>query len=245
MRIALTVGRNAPTGNSNDYVRSLVGAGFGPGEIDVLQPGAVVSGRFDGVVLGGGCDVDPALYGERTLPDAGVELDLERDALDFELFQRAREAGVPVLAICRGLQVVNVALGGTLIQDISTQSPTELRHDVSGEDKARREHDVAISPGSRLAAIAGAASVEVNSRHHQAIARPAHALVITGRSADGMIEAAEGTVPEPWLVAVQWHPENLAPAGDAPSRRLFSEFARQVRARVEAVEAGAGAASII
>ncbi len=241
MRIALTVGRTAPTGESSDYVRSLVGAGFAPAEIVVLQPGAVVGGPFDGVVLGGGCDVDPARYGESARPDAEVEIDLERDALDFELFGRALEGGVPVLAICRGLQVVNVALGGTLIQDIPTQNPTEVPHDVSGGDKSRREHEVAIFEGSRLAAVAGAASVEVNSRHHQAIARPAVALVITGRSSDGLIEAAEGAVQEPWLIGVQWHPENLAPTGDAASRSLFSEFARQVRARAEALEAGAAA----
>lgn len=239
MRIALTLGRDARTGEGNDYVRSLLAAGFQPGEIVVLQPGAAVDAHYDGVVLGGGCDVDPSRYGERTRPDSGVEVDPERDALDFALFDRARGKGVPVLAICRGLQVVNVALGGTLIQDIPTQQGTDLRHESPKGDKTRREHDVTIAPRSRLAAVAGGPSLEVNSRHHQAIARPAEGLVVTGRSADGVIEAAEGPAGEPWLVGVQWHPENLAPAGDPASVRLFSEFAREVIAfRERAAEVG-------
>ncbi|MCA1581640.1 MAG: gamma-glutamyl-gamma-aminobutyrate hydrolase family protein [Acidobacteria bacterium] len=234
MRIALTLDRDVAAGESNDYVRSLLQAGFIRGEIEVLQPGTDPRGGFDGVVLGGGCDVDPARYGERLRPEAGVELDAERDVLDFGIFEAARRDGVPILAICRGLQVVNVALGGTLVQDIPTETSTALRHDTTGGDKTRREHEITVAPGSRLASIAGAASLDVNSRHHQAIGRPAEGLVASGRSADGLIEAAELPADDSWLVAVQWHPENLAPAGDSASRRLFAEFAREVRARARA-----------
>ncbi len=241
MRIALTLDRDVAAGESNDYVRSLLEAGFTRDEIHVLQPGADPGGDFDGVVLGGGCDVDPARYGESPRPEAGVEVDAERDVLDFEVFEAARRDGVPILAICRGLQVVNVALGGTLVQDIPTESPTELRHDTTGGDTTRREHEISVAPGSRLASIAGAASIEVNSRHHQAIARPAEGLVPSGRSADGLIEAAEFPADDSWLVGVQWHPENLAPAGDSASRRLFAEFAREVRARAGATAPGPAA----
>jgi putative glutamine amidotransferase len=240
MRIALTLDRDAVGRERNDYVTSLVGAGFRREEIEVLGPGARPSGPLDGLVLGGGCDVEPERYGEAALPGGGVETDPERDALDFSLLAEARRDGVPVLAICRGLQVVNVALGGTLIQDVPSERATAIAHDVPHAEKTRIEHAVAVGPGTRLAAIAPAADLPVNSRHHQAIARPAAELVVSAVAPDGVVEAAE-TADGPWLVGVQWHPENLAAAGDAASRRLFAEFARAVRERA-AAEAGANAA---
>jgi putative glutamine amidotransferase len=233
MRIALTLDRDAVGRERNDYVTSLLGAGFGRGEIEVLGPGTRPSGPLDGLVLGGGCDVEPARYGETTREDAGVETDPERDELDFSLLEAARRDGVPVLAICRGLQVVNVALGGTLIQDVRTQQPSAVSHDVPQAPKTRIEHAVSVSPGTRLAAVSAGSDLPVNSRHHQAIARPAAGLVVSAVAPDGVVEAAEAKQ-GPWLVGVQWHPENLAADGEAASRRLFAEFARAVRDRAAA-----------
>ena len=231
MRIALTLDADATAREENDYVDALLAAGFRRDEIVVLPPGAPAAGEFDGIVLGGGCDVDPALYGESPRADARLELDASRDETDFALFARARRQNIPTLAICRGMQVVNVALGGTLVQDLPTQRPEALPHEVEvpkPEDRRRRDHAVQISPGTRLSAVAGSAELPVNSRHHQAVARLAPGLTVSAVASDGVVEAVEGSAP--WLLAVQWHPENLA-GEDAASRRLFEEFARAVRAR--------------
>ena len=239
MRIALTLDRDAVGRPRNDYVTALLDAGFRRDEIEVLGPGARPGGELDGLVLGGGCDVEPRRYGEAARDGASVETDPDRDALDFSLLERARSAGIPVLAICRGLQVVNVALGGALVQDLPSQQPSGVAHETPG-DKARLAHSVTVSGRSRLAAIAGSGELPVNSRHHQAISRPAEGLIVAATAPDGLVEAVEA--PEgPWLVGVQWHPENLAAAGDEPSRRLFREFADAVRRRLRSAVAAVGA----
>lgn len=229
MRVALTLDRDAVGRERNDYVTSLLAAGFRREEIDVVGPGAAPAGEMDGLVLGGGRDVDPARYGETIREGAGVEVDPGRDALDFDLLERARADGIPVLAICRGLQVVNVALGGTLVQDLPSQRPSPVEHE-DAEEKTRIRHAVSVAAGTRLAAATRRTDLPVNSRHHQAIDRPAPGLVVTATSDDGVIEAAEASS-GPWLVAVQWHPENLAAQGDPASLGLFREFARLVRER--------------
>jgi putative glutamine amidotransferase len=111
---------------------------------------------------------------------------------------------------------------------------------LGGADQTRREHDVTLVPGTRLAGLASASAVDVNSRHHQAVAVPAPGLVVSATSPDGLVEGVEAPADAAWMMGVQWHPENLAPAGDEPSRRLFEEFARAVRAHVE-TRAGAPA----
>ncbi len=234
MRIALTLDRDASRREQNDYLGALIHAGFRREEIEVLPPGSAVSGDFDGVVIGGGCDVEPSRYGESARADAGLELDPERDETDFALFDLARRARTPTLAICRGIQVVNVALGGTLVQDLPSQRPGPLAHETDGtkpRERARLDHTVRIAPGTRLSGMAGTAEIPVNSRHHQAIALPAPGLTVSAVAPDGVIEAVESG--EPWLVAVQWHPENLV-GTDPASRRIFEEFARAVRARAQA-----------
>ncbi len=226
VRIALTLDSDVPE-DANDYVRALRAAGARPDEIVVIRPGDPVEGKFDGVVIAGGDDVDPARYGQVTRPDARVRADLERDATDFEVFERARDGRAPVLGICRGLQVVNVALGGTLFQDLPTERPSAISH-KNPKKEHRRDHAVRVGSGTRLERIAGAEEIEVNSRHHQAIERPAEGLVVSATAPDGVIEAVEAEDGR-WLVAVQWHPENLT--GDAVSRRLFRDFVEEVRKR--------------
>jgi putative glutamine amidotransferase len=229
MRIALTLDRDATAREENDYLASLVAAGFRREEIVVLPPGAHSEDDFDGIVIGGGCDVHPSRYGQPARDGANLELDAARDETDFTLFERARRARTPTLAICRGLQVVNVALGGTLVQDLPTQRPDALSHqtdETKRKDKTLRDHAVRIAPDTLLSDIAAASEVEVNSRHHQAIERTAPGLTVSAVAPDGVIEAVETA--EPWMLAVQWHPENLSGA-DAPSRRIFEAFARAVR----------------
>ena len=228
MRIALTLDRDETAVEANDYLRALTDAGFRREEIVVLAPGQVPTSSFDGVVLGGGVDLEPARYGQLAKPGAGVEVDLERDATDLEVFTRAWREETPILGVCRGLQVVNVALGGTLVQDLPTERPSSVEHQRRPKQRARRDHAVRIALGTRLAALAGSTEIAVNSRHHQAIDRLAAGLVASATAPDGTIEGVE-TPGERWCVAVQWHPENLA--DDPPSRRLFDAFARAVRER--------------
>jgi putative glutamine amidotransferase len=164
-----------------------------------------------GLLLTGGSDIAPAYYGQEPDPQLG-EVDAERDAYELGLLALADAVDLPVLCICRGLQLLNVHRGGTLIQHLS-QTP---RH--------RESHEVTIDPDSRLAAILGANETRVNSRHHQAIDRLGAGLAITARDAeDGVIEAVEDQTRR-FLIAVQWHPEDLAPI-DETQRRLFTAFA--------------------
>ena len=229
MRIALTLDRDTDLSESNDYLRSLALAGVPRTAIDVVTRLSPPWRPFDALVLGGGVDVDPARYGRAILEGGGVEVDAQRDDIDFGLLAEALRSGAPVLGICRGLQVVNVALGGTLVQDIPSQQPSPVVHERSTEEKSRRDHRVAIAPGTRLALIAGVTEVAVNSRHHQAIERVASGLVVSATAPDGVPEAVEGSG-DGWLVAVQWHPENLA--GDRVSEGLFAAFVRVASGRI-------------
>jgi len=211
-----------------DYVQSLLNAGARREEIVEIRPGEVLQGAFDGLLLGGGSDVAPERYGQARLPNADLELDGERDDTEFPLLENALRDGAPVLGICRGMQVVNVGLGGTLIQDLPSQRPSDVVHDDSGDDRTNRIHSVKVFGGTRLSEITGAPEIAVNSRHHQAIDRPADGFVVSATAPDGVIEAIEASDGR-WLVAVQWHPENLT--DDAVSQNLFQEFVAEVRRR--------------
>ena len=226
MRIAVTLDGDVAS-DANDYVRSLVDAGARRDEIVVLRPGDPVEGPFDGVVIGGGEDIDPERYGRRILEDGNVRVDHGRDSIDFPVFEEAWREGVPVLGICRGLQVVNVARGGTLVQDLPLERPSDVSHRLPKAEN-RRDHPVRVDPDTRLGRIARAREIDVNSRHHQAIEQPADGLVVSATAPDGVIEAVEAAEGR-WLVAVQWHPENLR--DDGVSRRLFREFVEAVRAK--------------
>ena len=228
MRIALTLDADATEREENDYIRALVRAGARPEEIVLLAPGSPAEGDFDGVLLGGGVDVDPSRYGRPVLSDAGVEVDPARDATDFALFEKARKEETPIFGVCRGLQVVNVALGGTLVQDLPQERPSEVVHQRPEKEKTRRDHPVHVVAGTRLHEISGSREISVNSRHHQAVEQPAPGLAVSATAPDGTIEGMEASG-GPWLVAVQWHPENLA--GDPVSEGLFAEFVRAARAR--------------
>lgn len=179
-----------------------------------------------GLILTGGEDVDPALYGAAPHPAAGCP-NPERDRTEVALLRVARERRMPVLAICRGIQLVNVALGGTLVQDLPTERPSGVAHDQSA-DPRHRTHRVSVAPGSRLADALGATMLDVNSYHHQAVDRLADGLVVSATAPDGVVEGMESTDPDWWMLGVQWHPEDLTTDGQPWDRGLFATFARVV-----------------
>jgi len=221
MRIVVTLDRDASRREENDYVRALLAAGVPRESIDVVPPGGRPTEPFDALLLGGGCDVDPERYGQAPRADARLELDPERDATDFAYLEQALSDSLPILGICRGIQVINVAFGGTLVQDIPSARPSEVVHQRSYREKTRIDHTVKVERGTLLAAIAGVSEAPVNSRHHQAIEKLGPGLVASALSPDGLVEGVEDAAGR--VLAVQWHPENLA--ADPVSRRLFSHFA--------------------
>ena len=187
---------------------------------------AVIEG-CDGLLLTGGEDVDPARYGATRHPSVEV-INPERDATEIELIDAAHARGVPVLAVCRGVQILNVAFGGTLVQDIPTERPGPIDHDPAGS-RAARVHAIELEPGSRLAAALGATHLDVNSFHHQAADRVGEGLRATAWSPDGLIEGLEWTGDDGWwAVAIQWHPEEMVLGSEpAPDAGLFAEFVRR------------------
>jgi putative glutamine amidotransferase len=211
------------------YTAALSRAGVRPAILVGPDPGSIddVLSLVDGVVLLGGGDVNPALYHQAPEPEVyGIEPD--RDALELELSRSAVAAGVPLLAICRGAQVLNVALGGTLVQHLPDRAGSGA-HGRPESDGTPAVHDVTVQVGSRLAAALGGADVlpDCISIHHQAADRVAPGLVVTARSADGVVEALEATTPG-WVLGVQWHPERSA-ATDPRQQAIFDAFALAVR----------------
>ena len=192
------------------------------GGVAVLVPPGGEIGQLleevDGWILAGGGDLDPRLYEGR--PHATIErVDAERDASEFELAKAIVERDLPALCICRGAQVLNVALGGTLIEHLPDEVGEAIEHRAPAGTGIYPRHPVAVEAGSRLAAIMGSDRVEPASWHHQAVRRLASGLVLTARAPDGTVEAFEKPDRE-WLIAVQWHPE--VTAGEDPTQqRLF------------------------
>ncbi|MBI5670343.1 MAG: gamma-glutamyl-gamma-aminobutyrate hydrolase family protein [Chloroflexi bacterium] len=175
--------------------------------------------RLDGVLLTGGEDVTPALYGAEPHPALG-RTDPDRDRAELELARWSVADDRPLFCICRGHQLLNVALGGTLLQDIPSLVRTTINHDA--EQRNALIHEVEIDSSSRLAAILGATRVPVNSLHHQAVDVPAPNLCVTAFAPDGIIEGAE--LPDRrFVLSVQWHPEDLF-RDYAVMRRLFRAF---------------------
>ena len=175
---------------------------------------------FDGLVLIGGGDVGPSAYGEER-EEATRGVIGFRDHFELALARAALDTKVPILAICRGHQVLNVALAGSLEQDIAGRAGL-LEHGVPGTAGGSRMHGVDVQPGSRLAAALQATQVECSSRHHQAIDRVGDGLRVVARAPDGVIEGVE-LDGDAWVVGVQWHPEDTA-ATDRTQQRLFDTF---------------------
>ncbi|MBA3889978.1 MAG: gamma-glutamyl-gamma-aminobutyrate hydrolase family protein [Gemmatimonadaceae bacterium] len=199
------------------YVDAVARAGGVPVVVPVLDPAlaASVLAPVRALIVTGGEDVAPDLFGEEPRPGLGRVV-RARDVWEIALIHAARDRALPVFGVCRGIQVLNVALGGTLLQDIPRECPGALvHHQPEGRDV--RSHPVACLPGSRLARLVGEAAT-VNSMHHQAIARVAPGLTVTATAPDGMIEGVEWHGTDWWAVGVQWHPEEL----DGRDAALFS-----------------------
>ena len=178
--------------------------------------------RLDGVLLAGGVDLEPGTFGETPHPRLG-RTDAARDLVELKLARWAIAEGKPLLGLCRGHQVLNVALGGTLYQDIEAQVPGAIRHDYfPGFPRDYLAHQVTVTPGSRLHAAARGSTMPVNSMHHQAVKTLAPGLVATAHAEDGVIEAIEMEGPG-YLVGVQWHPE-VFEKRDERIQRLFGGF---------------------
>jgi len=193
-----------------------------------LSPRAldVIVRELHGLLLTGGGDIDPARFGEAphsTLYDVAPS----RDALETAAVRMALDRPLPVLAICRGIQILNVALGGTLHQDLATDPGTELRHSQEAP-RDQPSHKVTVLPGSRLAKVLGADEVEVNSMHHQAVKALGQGLIPVAWAPDQIIEGVELDDPERFVLAVQWHPEEMVSHFDA-ARRLFSALVDAAR----------------
>jgi putative glutamine amidotransferase len=206
------------------YVHAVEAAGGIPVLLPLWErPESLASlrGRLDGLLLMGGGDVDPAHYGEAAIPETQPP-EGARDQVELELVRQALADDVPLLGICRGIQVLNVVLGGTLVQDIAAQLPSAMNHEMSVGGHEDRRHPIEIEPSSRLAAIVGATRHAVNSYHHQALGRLAGDARAVASTEDGVIEAIE--LPDrSFVVAVQFHPERMV-ADDPAMRRLFEAF---------------------
>lgn len=217
------------------YVNAVQQAG---GVAVLLAPQHDVSARaellklLDGVLLTGGDDVDPARFGEPRHPATG-DVSPARDELEIELCHRALEQGRPLLAICRGLQVLNVALGGSLHQDIPSAPGSPFDHSQKELQQTRRDqpvHHVKVQEGSRLAKILGTLEVDVNSFHHQALNVLGRGLTPVAWSPDGIVEGAEMQDGGRFVVGVQWHPEELV-GHDPAARNLFAALVQTALAR--------------
>lgn len=202
IRVALPFGKT-PERKRIAYRNALEGAGIQPVEDAISLDG------LDGLLLAGGTDVDPALYGSSRRNET-AEPDRDRDSIEARLLREALDRDIPVLAICRGLQLLNVVRGGTLVQHIEGHKSPEQRD----------AHPIRIASGSRLTSILEVAEFLVNSRHHQCVDRVASGLVVAASAPDGIIEALE--MPgKSFVEAVQWHPEDRT---DGPDARLFAAF---------------------
>ncbi len=211
------------------YVEALKAAGAVPVVIPPQPENAAdLIRHLDGLVLAGGDDCDPAAYGEQRHPTVDPVMDPRRQSNDLGLARTAREHSIPTLGICLGMQVMNVAAGGTLVQDIDSALQTEIRHASIPEDRHR--HDVLIEKGTRLGEILCEHELNVNSSHHQAIGKVGDGLRVTAHAPDGVVEGLEDPK-HPFYVGVQWHPEDMT--GEDSAATLFGAFIEAAREYAE------------
>ncbi len=218
--------RYAAEVNARALVEAVYRAGGEPYGMHPHAPGGVADdadvaerlSRCDGLLLPGGGDISPSRYAMGDAHEAVYDVDEEQDAFDFALARAALAAGLPTLAVCRGLQVVNTVLGGTLRQDMGGPG-AEHRHVV---------HPAQVTPGSLLGAVLDAEKAQISCYHHQCVDRLGEWLTVTATAADGTVEALELTDAKGWFLAVQWHPEDTA-AMDIANQAIFDALVTAAR----------------
>ena len=219
---------------SQRYVNSVIAAGGVPFVVPLIDSEETLRSIYetlDGVYLCGGVDLDPHSYHEARHELCGRS-DLERDRTELQLVRWALADRKPILGVCRGAQVINVACNGSLYQDLGSEFPGSIKHDYfpfqGRYSRDQLTHSIHIDTESRLGTLLGVRALKVNSMHHQAIERIGEGLVATAWGPDGVIEAVEGTDEEHYLMGVQWHPEELTHL-DPRMRRLFAYFIAAAR----------------
>ena len=218
--------------NQRYYAAVAVAGGGAPVLIPLLDDIDALRATYEacaGILIPGGVDMDPATYGEAPHEKLG-RIDPDRDRVELQLTRWCVEDKKPLLGLCRGLQVINVAQGGTLFQDLEAQLDGAIRHDyfpTYGFERDHLSHDVAVEPSSRLRALVDLERLPVNSMHHQGVKRLGMGLVACARASDGLIEAVESANGH-WMVGVQWHPE-VFEADDPHTRDLFRGFVDAAR----------------
>jgi putative glutamine amidotransferase len=227
---SITVGKNPERAYVNSvYLHAIQQAGGVPVALPPQLSAASlerIAKELGGLLLTGGGDVDPARFGEAPHPTV-YEVAPARDTLETSAVQIALDRRLPVLAVCRGIQVLNVALGGSLYQDVGTDPGTELRHSQQ-EPRDQPTHKVTVEPRSRLARVLGTDEIEVNSMHHQAVKALGRGLVAVAWAPDQIIEGVELADPSRFVLGVEWHPEELVGHSE-PARRLFAALVAAAR----------------
>jgi putative glutamine amidotransferase len=218
--------RSHATVSPRGYLDSVTRAGAWPALIDPVGDPAGLLDRFDALVLTGGADLDPATYGQ-TPHEKTYGVSRGVDDFEIALARDAIARGLPTLAICRGLQVLNVALGGTLHQHIP-EHPGVEPHGRPGEPNGGRTQEVDVEPGTLLAKVMGTNRPVATCHHHQSVSELGADLRVVARADDGIIEGVELVDPRGWLVAVQWHPEDTS-ATDPHNQNLFDALVNECR----------------
>lgn len=233
MRIALSVSEEEKArGAESPYFQALLTAGAAASEIELVSASDAPRVRaedYDGILFAGGEDVDPSFYGEQKQHES-VHVHRPRDEFELSLLERALARRAPILGICRGAQMINVGFGGTLYQDMKEDAEPQFEHRQTDLGKSPQEptHTVLVTDtASGLGTIIQGAC-RVNSLHHQAVKRLGRGLKVTARSEDGFVEAVESAADYPFLMAVQWHPEEMV-SNSAEQREIFVRFIAKCR----------------
>lgn len=224
---------SAPGEKPQNYARALMRVGVPEDRLQVVMPADVTSeeaaemaARAAGIVMTGGPDIHPRYFREEPLPEANLAIEEDRDAMEWAILEGARSAKTPTWCVCRGFQVANAFLGGTLWQDLPSQLPGSFLHHQSHPDDALIHDVTVVSRATWLGEVLARETALVNSRHHQGIKDLAQGFVALGHAPDGLVEAISWTADDWWLHGVQWHPENLTAM--AQERALWEHFAGAV-----------------